>query len=242
MIQTFNLTVSAYTGNRYTQMLLKPLLAPSVRDRFTTFITDQYIFDPTLLYRPFDPAFGTQKTLQFVLEYGIEQLNLASYVTALQQYFSRRRLYFGDIKTAFATDDNGNVTYEVIYLSLSDDMINEMGDKISESIEFDNTTLYPSSIDNMRAALESIADVDEYLLPKFMRTVQDDTGIPLGRILCVPLCYCLPGNSKIILRRIEAYGLDFKTVDFDVDRITVLNTLDNSVAKYLLFPNREVKL
>lgn len=240
--QSFRLTVSPYTGKRFTQMLLKPLLSTGVRNTYTTFITDQFIFDPTLLYRPFDPAFGTQKTIQFILEYGIEQRNLSSYVTALQQYFSRRRLHFGDLKTAFALDDRGNIIYEVIYLSLSDSMVNNMGESIGESIAFDNTILYPNSIDNMRAALESIADVDEYLLPKFMRTVQDSSGIPLGRILCMPICYCLPGNSKIILRRIEAYGLDFKTIDFDIDRLTVLNTLDNTVAKYLLFPNREVKL
>ena len=37
----------------------------------------------------------------------------------------------------------------------------------------------------------------------------------------------------------EEYGVDFKDFNFDIDRITVLNSLDSSSAKYLLFPNRE---
>ena len=240
LTKTFNIIVSTYTGSRYTQILLQPLLSSAVRDTFSTFITDQYVFDPNLLYRPYDPAFGAQSKIQFILEYGIEQLNLGDYVVAMQNYFSRRKLYFGDLTSAFALDNKGNKIYEVVYVKLTDNMVSDSGQTVSGSVEYDNTTLYPNSIDNMRGALESIADADEYLLPKFMRTVQDSSGIPLGRILCMPLCYCLPGNSQTIIRRIEAYGIDFKTINFDIDRLIVLNTLDNSVAKYLLFPNREV--
>jgi Cadherin-like beta sandwich domain/YHYH protein/Putative Ig domain len=240
LTKTFKIIVSAYTGARYTQILLQPLLSNTVRDTFSTFITDQHVFDPNLLYRPYDPAFGAQSKIEFTLEYGIEQLNLGDYVAAMQDYFSRRKLYFGNLKSAFALDNMGNKTYEVVYVELTDNMVNELGQTVSESVAYDHTTLYPNSIDNMRGALELIADADEYLLPKFMRTVQDSSGIPLGRILCMPLCYCLPGNSQTIIRRIEAYGIDFKTINFDVDRLIVLNTLDNSVAKYLLFPNREV--
>jgi hypothetical protein len=240
LTKTFKIIVSAYTGSKYTQILFQPLLSSTVRDAFNTFITDQHVFDPNLLYRPYDPAFGAQSRIEFILEYGIEQLNLSDYVVAMQNYFSRRKLYFGNLKSAFALDDKGHRTYEVVYVELTDNMINDYGQTVSESVEYNNTTLYPNSIDNMRGALESIADADEYLLPKFMRTVQDSSGIPLGRILCMPLCYCLPGNSQTIIRRIEAYGIDFKTINFDIDRLIVLNTLDNSVAKYLLFPNREV--
>jgi hypothetical protein len=240
LVKAFKINVLAYTGSRYTQILMQPLLSSAVRDEFNTFITDQYIFDPNLLYRPYDPEFGAQSKIEFVLEYGIEQLNLGDYVAAMQNYFSRRKLYFGNLTSAFALDNNGNKIYEVVYVKLTDNMISDSGQTVSESVEYNNTTLYPNSIDNMRGALESIADVDEYLLPKFMRTVQDSSGIPLGRILCMPLCYCLPGNSQTIIRRIEAYGIDFKTINFDIDRLIVLNTLDNSVAKYLLFPNREV--
>ena len=240
LVKTFNIVIAPYLGKVYTKILLTPLLAVNTRATFAEFINDQNVFDPELMYRPFDPAFGVQKTIQFVLEYGIEKLKLADYVPAMQDYFSRRKLYFGSLKSAFALDDNNNKIYEVVYLEINDNSINSQGDSIGSVVVNGNVTVYPPSIDNMRSALELIADVDEYLLPKFMRTVQDDSGIPLGRILCMPICYCLPGNSQTLIRRIEAYGINFKNINFDIDRLTVLNTVDNSVAKYLLFPNREI--
>jgi hypothetical protein len=72
-----------------------------------------------------------------------------------------------------------------------------------------------------------------------MKTVQDSSGVPLGRILCLPLCYCLPGKSKGIINKIVNSEFDFKQIHFDVDRLILENTLDNNTAKYVLFPKRE---
>lgn len=237
--KSFTLRVNGYTGKKYSQMLFEPLLSQEDRDYFTVFITNNLIFEQSLLYRPYDSFFGVQRSLQFILEHGIEQLNLNSYVPAIQNYFYRKKLYFGNIKTAFALDDSHNKIYEVVYVELVDNLVNEDGVPINETVANGNTVLYPNSIDNMRGELENIAATDELFLPKFMKTVQDDSGVPLGRILCLPLCYCLPGNADKIINRIKASGMDFKKIHFDIDRIKILNTLDNSTAKYLLFPNRK---
>jgi hypothetical protein len=238
--KTFNITELPYTGKKYTKVVLQPLLSKEARIQFSNFVNDQSIFTPEIIYRPFDVNFGVQTTVQFILEYGIKQLNLSNYVSAVQDYFRRKRLYFGNIKSAFAKNDSGVKIYEVVYVELIDTLVNNDGVTIGSTVAFETTTVYPNSIDNMRGELEKIAEQDEYLLPKFMRTVQDNSGIPLGRILCMPLCYCLPGTSGTIIRNIETYGIDFKTINFDLDRIIILNSLDNSSAKYLLFPNREV--
>ena len=237
--KAFNLKVNGYTGKKYSQILFEPLLTQEDKDYFTVFITNNLIFDQTLLYRPYDNNFGVQRILQFVLEHGIQQLNLASYVPALQNYFYRKKLYFGDLKSAFALDDSHNKIYEVVYVDIIDNLVNESGVPINETVQNGTEVIYPNSIDNMRGALEEIAATDEVFLPKFMRTVQDNSGVPLGRILCLPLCYCLPGNADKIINKIKASGMDFKKINFDIDRIKILNTLDNSTAKYLLFPNRK---
>jgi len=238
---SFSITVAGYAEKEYTNIVFRPLLSLATRDFYSKFINDQFIFEKTLLYRPYDPAFGTQTNLEFVLEHGIEKRALDDYVPALQQYFSRRRLEFGDLKISSAVDDTNKVIYDVIYIELIDKFVNSSGVSVgSEIVTINGETLYPESIDNMRTALESVAPYDEYLLPKFMRTIQTDTGIPLGRILCMPLCYCLPGNSKIILNRIKNYGIDFKQINFDIDRLIILDTTDNTTAKYLLFPHRKV--
>lgn len=237
--RTFNLIVAGYNGKKYSQILFEPLMTQEDRDYFTVFITNNLIFEQRLLYRPYDSSFGVQRTLQFILEHGIQQLNLASYVPAIQNYFYRKKLYFGDLKSAFALDDSHNKIYEVVYVEIIDNLVNESGVPINETVANGTGVIYPNSIDNMRGALEEIAETDELFLPKFMKTVQDDSGVPLGRILCLPLCYCLPGSANKIINRIKASGMDFKKINFDVDRIKILNTLDNSTAKYLLFPNRK---
>jgi hypothetical protein len=242
IISAFSITALPYAGSIYTKILLHPLLPATSRTLYTTFVNSQVVFDPEMMYRPYDPAFGVQKQLELVLEHGIKELNLTDYVSIMQNYFYRKRLYFGNLNSAFAVDDAGNKIYEVVYVEIVDNLVNADGVPINPIVESKDRTIYPNSIDAMRGAVESIASADEYLLPKFMRTVQDATGVPLGRILCLPLCYCLPGNSQTIIRRIETYGIDFKQINFDLDRITILNTLDNSSAKYLLFPIREVLL
>ena len=240
IVNNFSIVALPYNGAKYTQILLHPMLPKETRAKFEDFITDQSIFNPEIMYRPYDSAFGVQPILEMVLEHGIKQINLTEYASAMQNYFYRKRLYFGKVKSAFANDANGNKLYEVVYVEMVDDLVNADGVPINPVVSYNNTVIYPNSIDGMRGALESLSATDEYLLPKFMRTIQDNTGIPLGRILCIPLCYCLPGYSESIIRKIEASGMDFKLMNFDLDRITILNTLDNTSAKYLLFPNREV--
>ena len=228
--KSFSIIVNGYKGIQYTKIILHPLLPKSQRVKFDSFINDQNIFDQSMLYRPYDIAFGTQKNLEFVLEYGIGAVNLTDYASQMQNFFSRRSLYFGELKSAIAKDSAGNIIYEAIYIEIVDKFVNREGTSISNAVYFDNTVLYPNSIDNMRGALESITSIDDTFLPKFMRTVQDNSGIPLGRVLCITLCYCLPGNSTTIIRKIQEYGVDFKDFNFDIDRITVLNSLDSSSA------------
>ena len=236
--KTFYIDVLPYTGKKYSKILLQPLLSAEARESFDTFINDQYVFENKLLYRPYDSAFGAQRTVNFVLEHALEEKNLANYVPALQDYFYRKKLYFGNVKSAIGKDSNGNVLYEVVYIELVDNLVNN-GVTVSSIIEQKGDVFYPNSIDNMRASLEAISSVDEYLLPKFMRTVQDESGIPLGRILCMPLCYCQPGNALTIIRRMQAYGFEFSNINFDIDRILVSESLDNPSNKYLLFPIRK---
>ena len=240
IIGNFSILVYPYQGKKYTSIFMQPLLSMDTRSMYEQFINDQSIFDPSLLYRKYDPAFGIQTSVKYVIEHAIEELKVTSYVPALQQYFSRKKLQFGSIKSAFATDAEGRTIYEVVYVELFDNLVNQNGVPIGASVEFENTTSYPNSINNMRAALESVGQTDEYLWPKFMRTVQGDTGMPLGRILCMPICFCLPGKSTTVINRINNSGFNFKMINFDVDRIIVLNTSDNNTTKYLLFPNKEV--
>jgi hypothetical protein len=247
LVGTFTIQLLPYEGKTHFNVVLQPFPIKSSQVLFDTFINDQFIFDAKFLYRPYDQEFGVNRQLRFILEYGIELLDIVEehldevIIEAIQTHFYRKQLQFGELKSAVATDNNGNVVYEVIYVELIDNLTTPDGKTASYSLTENGITTYPNSIDNMRAEIESLTVYDSNFLPRFMKTIQKDTGTPLGRILCLPICYCLPGNSTQILRRIKNYNIDFKKINFDIDRV-IIEDLDQAGfgAKYLLFPRREV--
>ena len=99
----------------------------------------------------------------------------------------------------------------------------------------------------MRKQLKSITllnwttiGVKDNLQPRFMRTQQADDFRTETYISVVPLCYTLPGNSKLVMSKIKGSGFKFNTVDFEIDRLIVENSADNDAAKYLIFSRQAV--
>ena len=245
--KTFTLDVELYDSKEYTQIYVRPFLPLSQRTDYQSFITNTFTFDPSLMYRYFDPNFGVQNNIKMYLEFGIEKLNLASYMPALSQNFYRKKLYFGDVKVAVARDDTGAIIYEVVYVDIIDDQVNHQGDSVSPVIYNVNDILYPNSIDNMKSSLEHIV-LPDYVyistnkdsLPKFMNTAQGNEYKPPGYMRVVPLCYALPGQGFKIISRIKLANFDFKTMSFEVDRLIIQNNLDSSTAKYVIFARQNI--
>jgi len=165
----------------------------------------------------------------------------------MQENFYRRKLYFGDIKIAVAQDVHRNNIYEVIYVDIYDNLINSSNVSISTEITQNNQILYPASITDMRLSLESIKlpndsliGVNEYNLPKFMRTAQNNSYSPLGYIRIVPICYALPGQGAKIIARIKNSGFQFNRLDFEIDRLVVGKGPNNDSNKYLIFNKQSI--
>lgn len=245
----FTILIGDNSPTPFSSVYVRPFMNRSKRRSYRDFINNRDIFNPKVLYRPRDPAFGLQKDIRMTLEYGIERLNLAEYVVGLQNYFYNKRFYFGDIKMLPAEDENGNHVYDLVYVDIIDSQLNMMGkspDSISFLINQGLVNLYSNSVENWQNSLESIPiygrtiKVDEYLRPRFMRTIQQSTGAPLGFIKAMPICYALPGEGYAIKRKIELSGYDFKLIDFEVDRLIIDQTFDYSGDKYLKFPIKNV--
>jgi hypothetical protein len=242
--KTFNLTVVETTSTRYTSIYLQPFLKSDKRTAYSDFITNTFTFDPNLIYRYYDPNFGIQHDIKVVLEYGIEKTYLDSYFKAMKENFYKKRLWFGDVKLAVATDTTGTVIYEVVYVNIVEDVA---GANPIEYSPDNNRIFYPASIDNMRASLEktilpngSYVSVNEYNLPRFMRSVQAGDYKPEYYIPVMPICYALPGQGNKIISRIRLSGFDFKQFDFEIDRVTVQEPLDYPTAKYLIFERQSI--
>jgi hypothetical protein len=236
----FYIIVAEENFYRYTKLYMEPLLKEDQRQNYSEFINNRYTFDKSLMYRINDPAFGIQQKIQLYLEHGLEQVHLNVYADELRKYFYRKRFYFGDVKFKKAKDSSGNYVYDIVYVDVIDPL-----EGLSGSKTVSNIVTYPNSAVNMRARLEAIKIqgetilVDEYMMPRFMRTVQQETGAPLGFILAVPLCYALPGKGDTIVKRIKVSKFKFNSIDFDIDRLIVKDNLTEAGAKYLLFPRKD---
>ena len=245
IIKDFTMLVKETDLTKYTSMYVQPLLSVDSRDNFKTFINNPYVFDSSLIYRIQDPAFGLQQKLQLVIEHGIQQADLGTYATAMLNYFYNKTYYFGDVQWSKALDSAGNYVYDVVYVNLIDPLQKNNIVGLNGSKTVGTATINPNSTLNMKNNLQSVTvqgstiKTDEFLLPRFMRTIQPTTGNPLGYVLVAPLCYALPGKGDTIVKRIAAVGFDFRTIDFTVDRLVVKDNLANNGTKYLLFPRKD---
>jgi hypothetical protein len=219
-----------------TNIYATPLMRLESRRRYQNFITDKSIFVPEMIYRADDGNFGVQEKIKMNLEFGIQKLNLQDYRPALVENFNRRRLNFGIVKVARAINDQGRHVYDVVYVDVIDDI-----EGATQTITINSSTYFPPSVENMRYRLENIQvggdviGIDTNNLPRFMNTAQQNNYLPLGYVKVVVLCYTLPTLGNRILARIHLSKFDFKILDFEIDRLVIENTLDNSSNQYLLF-------
>lgn len=232
----FYISVFKDSPTDYTRIYVRPFLSAKHRMAYKDFVTNPVIFDPVLIYRPNDPEFGIQQQIRMMIETGIEQTSLNNYAQAMQDYFYRKKFYFGEVKSIMAQDSNGNNVYEIIYVDIVD---NQMSGTNSPS--------YAVSVKNMQKSLEEITlnpnetiTVNERLQPKFMTALNPDTGVPLGFIKAMPICYTIPGGSTKILSRLanalSTGAWDFKQINFDTDRIVIETTQETGQTGWLLYP------
>jgi len=82
-------------------------------------------------------------------------------------------------------------------------------------------TLYPNAVANMRSRMKNLGHKEWDHLPLWMKTTQSGGLAPLGYVMAVPICYCKPGTSALVKKRIEDKELNFKNIAFTIDRYVV---------------------
>jgi hypothetical protein len=78
--------------------------------------------------------------------------------------------------------------------------------------------IYPNAVANMRSRMKSLGHKEWDYLPLWMKTTQVGDLAPLGYVTAVPICYCKPGTSALVKKRIEDKNLEFKDIAFTVDK------------------------
>jgi hypothetical protein len=265
----FSLDVQS-TSTQYNQVYARPFLNLKSRNYYTSFISDDSIFDPKLIYRFFDPNFGLQNEIKLYLEFALQDVPITKYIKALEKNFYRKKLYFGEVKLANASSNTGEPIYDLVYVDIKDPMNNQQDISVSREISqkfargftfsgisgnnvtidtpvFDNVKHYPSSLDNIRRNLEAITldsgqtiDIDNTQFPKFMKKTYSSGLEVISYIKYVPLCYALPGKGPSIVSKIKFSNFDFSSINFEVDRLIIQSNLSSTSTKYMWIPSQTI--
>ena len=210
----FTLTINIpYTQTEYGDMVGH---ATSFIDQniFYNIAQNPNINSPEEIYRPEDSNFGMKLRPEMLMMAGIEAQTLTTFQEQMELNHAPITLWFGDIKTAVAKQ-SGTVLYEVIYIEMVDPFVN------NEGVETGATTIRPNAVENMRDRIKALGHDEWTFLPLWMKTEQAGQQGPLGYIKAVPILYCKPGTSAKLKKRIEDLNLNFKNIDFIIDRYTV---------------------
>ena len=233
--KTFSITVIRRYDQPFDNLYIQAMPPQQDRDLLASLLQNPTIFPPDLVYRADDPNFGVARRVIYNHAYGLTAATLDDYVASLDLNHYWKNLVLGEIKTAQALDDAGNVIYEVVYSAVIDDLVNNDGESVSKQvvlafpINADDSTqidsVYPNSLINMRdQVIDEVGQVSR-VLPRWMLTRQAN-GTVLGFTPAWVIAYTKPGQSGQIAYNIQTqFASQLNLIDFRVDRYELDNFL-----------------
>lgn len=167
---TVNLPYSVEYGNMSAQGLLSNRVnSVSDADLFYSIAQDPNINNDDVIFRSEDPAFGVRQSPNMLLIAGLEHQTLTTLQQVMEQNHEPKTLYFGDVKTAVARQ-NGVIKYEVVYIEMVDNLVNNEGVSVPKSITL--------RTDIRRPLLGPVADVTRITTDNYDDyTVTTDGGL-----------------------------------------------------------------
>jgi hypothetical protein len=106
--------------------------------------------------------------------------------------------------------------------------------------DLNKSNIFGNSITNIRKNVFDLGDDERLFLPLWMRTPQTFSGVEQGFTKAVVMCYCKPGTSDRIMTNIKNLGIDFKKINYTIDRVIIDSVKGQSGDKYIMFGAREV--
>jgi hypothetical protein len=233
--KTFSITVVRRYQEPYNNLYIQAMPPKEDRDLLADLLQNPTIFPPDLIYRADDPNFGVSRRVIYNHAYGLVAATLDEYVASLDLNHYWKNLVLGEIRTAQALDDAGNVIYEVVYSAIQDNLVNNDGQSVDKQvvlafpINADDSTeidsVFPNSLENMRdQVIDTVGQVSR-VLPRWMLTRQANGAI-LGFTPAWVIAYAKPGQSGQIAYNIQTQFTEkLNLIDFKVDRYELDNFL-----------------
>ena len=233
--KTFSITVVRRYEEPFDNLYIQAMPPQNDRDLLASLLQNPTIFPPSLIYRNDDPNFGIARNVVYNHAYGLTAATLDDYVASLNLNHYWKNLVLGNIKTAQALDDNGNVIYEVVYSEVVDNLVNNDGVSVGKEVvlafPIDANTpneidaVWPNSLQNMRDQVIDVVGQVSNILPRWMLTRQAD-GRVLGFTPAWVIAYTKPGQSGLIAYNIQTQFISqLNLIDFEVDRYELDNFL-----------------
>ncbi len=227
--RTFTITVVRKYDRPSHELRINAL--PPLNDRkfIDTLLFDETIINRDLLYRGDDPYFSIATKVSHVHAFGLNPETLLTYVEALRFNHYDRNLILGEIKTAIALNDDGEIQYEVVYSSIVDDLT--AGNvSVGKSVNTEAGIVYPGSLHNMRLqVVDNIGQVSS-ALPRWMTSVQSDGNV-LGFRHAWVIAYTLPGQSSQVAYTINQ---NWEVPAYDGTHRRRLHRVDYTIDRYTL--------
>ena len=109
---------------------------PSINDReiLSTLLDDDTLIPTDQLYRANDQYFGKATSVIYEHAYGIYASAIDTYLVAVTKNHYWRNITLGELKTAVAKNDAGDIIYEVVYSEVIDNLVNPQGVSIQQDI------------------------------------------------------------------------------------------------------------
>jgi hypothetical protein len=232
--KTFSITVVRRYQEPYDNLYIQAMPPESDRALLNQLLQDPTIFPPDLLYRNDDPYFGVATRVIYNHAYGLTAGTINEYVASLDLNHYWKKLVLGEIKTARALDDAGNILYEVVYSKVIDDLVNNQGTSVGKevtlpySIDVNGSMVdmvYPDSLQDMRDQVVEVVGQVSTVLPRWMLSRQAD-GSVLGFTPAWVIAYTNPGASGQIAYNIQTlFGNQLNLINFTADRYELDNFL-----------------
>jgi hypothetical protein len=127
---------------------------------FYNIAQDPNINSPEYIYRSEDSNFGMKVKPDMLMLAGLETQTLTAFQQQMEQNHAPKTLYFGDLKTAVAKE-GATTKYEVVYIEIKDNMVNNSGVAVSSSIKLRDTIVKPM-LGPRASTMNATTDLTDY--------------------------------------------------------------------------------
>jgi hypothetical protein len=134
--KTFSITILQEYTQPTDTLYIKA--SPSINDRniINSLLTNDTLIPEEMIYRPNDIYFGKATSVIYEHAYGMYASNIDEYLAAVTQNHYWRNITLGELKTAVAKNNAGEIIYEVVYSEVIDNLVNPSGISIQQEIRW----------------------------------------------------------------------------------------------------------